>query len=218
MASEDTPSYDASLFIEYEETKGQGYSKGFVLMTSHTSVVGYGTNITCNIKFVHKTIGLIFDKTIQSLTAKSVDTYGSISDVDNFLYNNALNNFRSNIYFRYLSNLILAAKLDELGSDFFKDGTPKNALSGLEVRNLTQEVIRSFAPRKINGVIVEQLAPNSPASRKGLRIGDIIAEINHQEINDSADFLRWKSSHDQQEVAVILITRKERSLFIAVKP
>ena len=62
---------------------------------------------------------------------------------------------------------------------------------GLQYQDLTQE-IRSMAgiPRSLDGVLVTDLLPSSPLYDEGVRPGDVLAEVNGEEIEGSDDFER----------------------------
>ena len=79
--------YDAILFVEYEETKGGSYTGG-----------GYGTNIRCSLELRDNTGNLLFEKVISASTSYFV--------IGKTLYADALNNFKSKLYFKYLGEMI----------------------------------------------------------------------------------------------------------------
>jgi serine protease Do len=59
---------------------------------------------------------------------------------------------------------------------------------GIKVKELTPELSERLNIQESEGVIVEEVAEDSTAAQSGLRVGDIIREINHQPINTVADF------------------------------
>jgi serine protease Do len=54
---------------------------------------------------------------------------------------------------------------------------------GLTVANLTPELRHHYSiAESAAGVVVTDVAPNSPGSDKGLRAGDVIVEVTQQEV------------------------------------
>jgi serine protease Do len=61
---------------------------------------------------------------------------------------------------------------------------------GLEVRRLTKELAERYGHPTSEGVIVSHVEPGSPADRAGLRVGDLLLEINRLPIASVQDFLQ----------------------------
>ncbi len=79
-------------------------------------------------------------------------------------------------------------------------GEHKDALAGVGVGDLDQNV-RSEAniPENVHGAVITEVAPNSPADEAGLRVGDVITEINKQTVRNAQDAVndRHKPGGDQ---------------------
>jgi phosphoribosyl-ATP pyrophosphohydrolase len=89
VVPEESDLYDATLFVDYEEKKGGEYTSG-----------GHGTRIKCNLKLCDKTDNLLFEKEISTSTSFTVNI--GLSS----LYWNAVSNFESQLYFKYLGEII----------------------------------------------------------------------------------------------------------------
>lgn len=59
---------------------------------------------------------------------------------------------------------------------------------GIEVRNITNEIVAHYGVLEGKGVIVSSIISSSIAAQSGLEIGDIIYSIGKQEINSTEDF------------------------------
>jgi len=60
-------------------------------------------------------------------------------------------------------------------------------LNGVQVGDLDGKARQQFQiPERVEGAIVLDVAPDSPAERGGLRVGDVIQSINHRPVKDSA--------------------------------
>jgi len=59
---------------------------------------------------------------------------------------------------------------------------------GIRVSELTSEIIRRFNITEKGGVIVTDVEAEGQGAKAGVRIGDIIKEINHQPIETVKDY------------------------------
>jgi len=100
VVSEGSVSYDATLFIEYEENEGSKYIED-TNSTVSDSRLHYGTDIRCALKLYDKADNLLFEKEISASPDLTVP-----DDSMNSLYYNALRNFRKKVYFKYLGEII----------------------------------------------------------------------------------------------------------------
>ncbi len=67
------------------------------------------------------------------------------------------------------------------------------------------------------GVVVAQVAPNSPAASKGLRSGDVIAKVAGKTVKSVADVQRAVKNAKGRNV-LMLIQNKNGARFVAIKP
>ncbi len=61
---------------------------------------------------------------------------------------------------------------------------------GVEVSAITPELAESYHLQGAQGVVVTHVEPGSPADQAGLRVGDLILEINRQKIASTGDFTK----------------------------
>lgn len=59
---------------------------------------------------------------------------------------------------------------------------------GLKVEELNAEAARRLGVEENNGVVVVDVEPNSPADEAGIIAGDVILEINKQDIKNTSDY------------------------------
>ena len=60
---------------------------------------------------------------------------------------------------------------------------------GIEAQDLTPELDESFGAKNVSGVVVAGVLPNSPASKGGLKSGDIITQVNDQNVTTAKDLV-----------------------------
>ena len=96
----------------------------------------------------------------------------------------------------------------------------EGALAGVEVRDVTPEIIRRFnLPREDHaGVLVVRVADGSAAEEAGIQAGDILSEINRTPIGNLRDFNRVAGKLNSKDAALVLVLRNGRSLYLTIKP
>lgn len=87
-----------------------------------------------------------------------------------------------------------------------------------ELRSQINQSNAGFKVNRDTGVIVIEIAPNSPAARGGLRSGDVIETINGVAIENSRQVQQEVEKANVGNVLQITVNRNGRSQTIAVKP
>jgi serine protease Do len=113
----------------------------------------------------------------------------------------------------------MTATLAELPTQTAKVEKNSNAtessMEGVSVQNLTPEMAQEFKiPANTAGVVVTDVDPNSQAAANGLKPGDVIQQVNHQPVHNTADFQR-AVRHSGDET-LLLVNRQGTTLFLAV--
>jgi serine protease Do len=86
---------------------------------------------------------------------------------------------------------------------------------GLRAQNLTPEIAEQLGVSESGGVVVTEIQPGSPAAEAGLRRGDVIIEVNRQEVEDLAALREQLQNAD--ESVLILIRRDDATLYVPMK-
>jgi Do/DeqQ family serine protease len=119
----------------------------------------------------------------------------------------------------------LSAKLDELtgnrsarrGESDDRGGADKGAL-GISVEPLTPELASQLGvPKDLHGLVVEEMDPEGRAADAGIRSGDVIQEVNRQQVKSVED-LRAAVRRSNDKPALLLINRKGNDIFVTVRP
>ena len=68
--------------------------------------------------------------------------------------------------------------------DLRKDGRVRRAQLGVSVQPVTSDLAESLGLKRVGGVLVGSVSPDSAADRAGLRRGDVIVSLNNQSLSD----------------------------------
>lgn len=94
--------------------------------------------------------------------------------------------------------------------DFDFDMPGSRARLGATVEDLTPQLAAYFGAK--NGVLVSSVVDNSPASRAGLKAGDVITAIDGRSLASRTDLLRTlRGINDDQELTIAIVRDKQES-------
>jgi serine protease Do len=85
---------------------------------------------------------------------------------------------------------------------------------GFKVTNLTPEMSRRFNLEETSGVMVVDVAPNSKADAAGIQPGDLIIEINHQNVTSAKDFKHLIDQNRKTDGINLLVKRMNAGLMV----
>jgi serine protease Do len=72
-------------------------------------------------------------------------------------------------------------------------------------------------PSDVNGVVVANVAPGSPAAEKGIRPGDVITRVNQKPVNSVGDAVAaLNAAREAKETALLLVRRGDAQRFVAL--
>jgi serine protease Do len=98
-------------------------------------------------------------------------------------------------------------------------GGPQGQASlGLSLRPLADgERAALGLPSDVNGVVVANVAPGSPAAEKGIRPGDVITRVNQKPVNSVGDAVAaLNAAREAKETALLLVRRGDAQRFVAL--
>ena len=96
--------------------------------------------------------------------------------------------------------------------------TQGQAHLGLQLRPLGEgERGMLGLPSDVNGVVVANVEPGSPAAEKGIRPGDVITRVNQKAVSSVGDAVAaLNSARDANETALLLVRRGDAQRFVAL--
>ena len=90
-------------------------------------------------------------------------------------------------------------------------------LFGLTVEDLTVELSERFKLKENKGALITKVEPGSIAETQGLKEGDLLREVNRNEINTAKDFKDAITELKEGESVLVRVIRENRALYILLK-
>jgi len=104
----------------------------------------------------------------------------------------------------------------KITEDFIRYGEARRALLGISMTDITDSMARQFNLDSMEGVYVAEVQPNSAAEKGGIRIGDIITEINLNRVRNGAAVQEQMNRLRPGEQAVISVQRGGKQIELIV--
>jgi len=96
-------------------------------------------------------------------------------------------------------------------------GPAEGTLKGIEVQSLTPSIREQLQlPENVEGVVITQLEPNSPAAQTGLQPGDVIESINRQPVRNVIEFNRLAAQAKGR--TLLRVNRQGQGQYIIINP
>ena len=96
-------------------------------------------------------------------------------------------------------------------------GPKEEGQLGLTVQNITPQLAESLGLKRPNGVVITSVQPESAAAEAGLRRGDVILEVNRQEIANVDALQNAVKTAKPDSNILVLIRRGDNNVFLALK-
>jgi serine protease Do len=111
--------------------------------------------------------------------------------------------------------LTLAEMPTETARNEQPESSSEDAMEGITVENVTAQAARQLRlPATASGVVVTNVDPASKAADSGLRRGDVIQEVNHKPVRNTADF--ESAMRNAKEATLLLVNRQGSTMYLAV--
>ena len=88
---------------------------------------------------------------------------------------------------------------------------------GVSIQPLTPELAKSFGARDTKGVLISDVVPDSPASKSGLKSGDVLLEFNGKKMEAPADLQRAVGLSNPNQDAKLKVLRDQAERTIEIK-
>ncbi|MFQ5992847.1 MAG: PDZ domain-containing protein, partial [Nitrospiraceae bacterium] len=87
---------------------------------------------------------------------------------------------------------------------------------GLDVQDLTSELAEKFKLKDTTGVLISKVEPGSVANAEGLRVGDLIKEVNREEVSSVREFSEAISETKGGETILLRVLRENRAFYVVL--
>jgi len=96
-------------------------------------------------------------------------------------------------------------------------GPSGSALEGVQVQNLTPALRNQLGlPSEVEGVVISNIDPNSPAAQSGLQQGDVIESLDRHPVHNVNDFNTLAGQAKGQ--VLLRINRQGSGAYVVISP
>lgn len=101
--------------------------------------------------------------------------------------------------------------------EIIREGKVTRGWLGVEPQDITPDLMRAFGLRKQEGIVIAGVLRGSPAHQAGLRVGDILLELDGRPLRDSVDFLNTIAPLKPGAKVAVTVWREGRKHEVSVK-
>jgi serine protease Do len=89
---------------------------------------------------------------------------------------------------------------------------------GIEVGPLTEEIRRQIGKKDLQGVVITQVLPDSPAAQKGIEPNDIVISVDRREVRSPDEFQKLVAAKGKEKAVLLHLIdhRTGRAGFVVV--
>jgi serine protease Do len=115
----------------------------------------------------------------------------------------------------------MAVTMGQLPDQVASEATTPNKPEALEkwgfaAQDLTAELANQLGYKGVEGVVVTDVQPDSPADEAGLRPGTLIREVNRQEVHDTEELMRFLTRAKASKQALLLVQDRQVTHFLTL--
>ena len=98
-----------------------------------------------------------------------------------------------------------------------REQAPKSSLYGLQLQEVTKELLEQLKLKSASGALVSDVEPDSPAALADIQRGDLITEVDEKPVADAAACRKLIASHDSKKGILLFIERKGQKTYAVIK-
>ncbi|HVN79728.1 MAG TPA: Do family serine endopeptidase [Terriglobia bacterium] len=100
--------------------------------------------------------------------------------------------------------------------DLVKTGKVRRGYLGAEIQSLNESLAHAFEVPDTSGALVQNVTPEGPADKAGLKNGDVIRKYNGQSVSDSGQLIALVTETDPGSVVTLDLLRGGKPLSLKV--
>jgi serine protease Do len=112
---------------------------------------------------------------------------------------------------------VIIGKMDEEETLVDSDHSIDGIELGLTVQELSPELADSLGIAEVSGLIVTDVESGSSAAEAGIKRGDIIQEINRQQVTSIADYKKILQQAKNKKSILLLVKRDQHTRFVVIE-
>ena len=112
---------------------------------------------------------------------------------------------------------IPASLAEEVVTELMEDGTIERGWLGVQIQPVTEDIAEALGLSEANGALITEPQDNSPASRAGLRSGDVAIAVDGETVESPRELARMIADIDPGEKADITVWRGGEAVTLSVE-
>ena len=101
--------------------------------------------------------------------------------------------------------------------DLIKNGSVTRGWLGVQIQPVSKDIAESLGLQKARGALIADVTSDSPASKAGLKTGDVILDVNGKAVKGPKGLSRLIASYEPSEIAEVVVFRNGERQRIDVK-
>lgn len=135
------------------------------------------------------------------------NTRGEVIGVNNAIYSPTGGNVG-------IGFAIPSSTANEIVDQLKSTGTVERGFLGVLVQSINQELAESFGLEGIEGALVAQVNPGSPAEKAGIRVGDIIVNFDGKPVDSPRSLARLVSLTSENSKVIVTLWRDNAKITV----
>ncbi len=139
-----------------------------------------------------------------------VDSSGNLVGLNTAIYSRSGGNMG-------IGFAIPVSSLTKVMEQIISHGSVVRGWIGVEVQDITPDIAESFSIKSTKGALIAGVLQDGPASRSGIRPGDILLAVNDHDVTNSSALLELISAIRPGESAKLKLLRQQTELNLNVR-
>ncbi len=98
-----------------------------------------------------------------------------------------------------------------------RNGSVKRGLLGVNIQDVDENTAKALGLNEAKGALVAQVSPNGPAEKAGFEVGDVVLEVNGEDVEGSRELTRMIGAMRPGEKVKVEVFRKGGSKTLSAK-